>query len=954
MKRAVLLDVSAIMYRAYFGNMNFRTKTEPTGAVYGFINTLLSIINEFNPDFMAAAFDVKRSSLKRSEIYTDYKAHRESAPEDLIKQIPRIEEVLDYFNVKRYKIEGYEADDVLGSLAKKISKENDTEVIIVTGDKDLAQLVDENITIALLGKGTEGRKFGILKTDEDVVNYLGVAPDKIPDLFGLIGDKSDGIPGVTKIGEKKALAMFEKYETLEKIYENIDKISEISGIGKGLVNNLKNEKEMAFLSRELAKIFTNLDIEAKQEDLTHFLDKKKFLDLCNILEFKMFIRKLDLENFDEATPQAPEKEKNIGEENFDKINLEKEKIENKNEVSYLNSNTKKNEQFSLFVEKKENPNLDLEKNIDEEEKQKINFKEENREFILVDNNESLEEEKKYFETYKGLASIYFEDAGIVMSTETKDLYFPLFYEGLLNRNIDKKLFKNFIENLDTKLISYDFKRILNLGFEIKNMVVDLMIAFHLISSKTKVDPTIPIVEYSKIKPKDYKTCFGKADAKTLSGTEYGNFLIDISQGLLCSYDEIIDLVYQKDLEKVLFELEMPLISVLSRMERKGIKVDENYFKSYSLELEMELAKIEKKIYEEAGETFNINSPKQLGEVLFVNMELPSGKKTKTGFSTDVTVLEDLEFAGYEIATLLLNYRKLNKLKNTYVDTIPKLIDRKDGRIHTTYNQIGTVTGRLSSLEPNLQNIPVKTDDGMRIREGFIADDKTVLVSIDYSQVELRVLTSLCKDKNLVEAYKENKDLHDLTARKIFSLDDDEEISREQRTIAKIINFSIIYGKTAFGLSKELKIPVKDANEYIKKYFEQYPSVTTFEREIIEFAEEHGYVQTLFGRKRFIPNINSHNKNIKSQAERMAVNTVIQGTAAEILKKVMLVVDNFVKDKDDIDLLLQVHDELIFEIKESSYEKYISELEEIMTKTVKLDDVNLKININMGKKWSDAK
>jgi len=320
MKRAVLLDVSAIMYRAYFANMNFRTKNEPTGAVYGFINTLLSIIKEFNPDYMAAAFDVKRSSLKRTEIYADYKSNRQSTPEDLVAQIPRIEEVLDAFNINRYRIESYEADDVLGSIAKKIAKD-DLEVIIVTGDKDLSQLVEKNITIALLGKGAEGEKFGMLRTAEDVVNYLGVVPEKIPDLFGLIGDKSDGIPGVTKIGEKKALAIFSKYDSLEKIYENIDDLKNIEGIGPSLIKNLTNEKDIAFLSRELAKIFTNLNIDTNEKNLKYSMDKEKLYELCKILEFKMFIKKLNLE---EKTQTSNFDHKPVLLSLFDKIeNVEK-------------------------------------------------------------------------------------------------------------------------------------------------------------------------------------------------------------------------------------------------------------------------------------------------------------------------------------------------------------------------------------------------------------------------------------------------------------------------------------------------------------------------------------------------------------------------------------------------------------------------------------------------------
>ena len=916
MKRAVLLDVSAIMYRAYFANMNFRTKNEPTGAVYGFINTLLSIIKEFNPDYMAAAFDVKRSSLKRTEIYSDYKSNRQSTPEDLVAQIPRIEEVLDAFNINRYRIESYEADDVLGSIAKKIAKD-DLEVIIVTGDKDLSQLVEKNITIALLGKGSEGEKFGMLRTAEDVVNYLGVVPEKIPDLFGLIGDKSDGIPGVTKIGEKKALAIFSKYDSLEKIYENIDDLKNIEGIGPSLIKNLTNEKDIAFLSRELAKIFTNLDIDIEEENLKYSMDKEKLYELCKILEFKMFIKKLNLE---EKTQTSNSDHKPVLLSLFDKV----EEVEKTEKV---------------------------EKEIVYEKELNINFS--NRELVIIDNETLLNEQKEYLNNYKKIASIYYEELGIILSTEEKDLYFPLNHGGLLSKNIDKNTLIKFISELDVKFISYNFKTLLNLGFTFKSMYMDMMIAYHLISSQTKMDVIIPITEYSNVDAKDFKTTFGKAHIETLLVGEFAGYLSKIGLGILAIYDEINHILHKEELYDILIQNEMPLIPVLSLMERKGIKIDVSYFKNYSSELEKELAKIEKAIYEEAGEEFNINSPKQLGDILFVKMNLPSGKKTKTGYSTDVMVLEDLESYGYNIARLLLDYRKLNKLKTTYVDTLPNLVD-SNSRIHTSFNQIGTATGRLSSSEPNLQNIPVKTDDGIKIREGFVAEEGKVLMSIDYSQVELRVLTSMSKDENLIEAYREEKDLHDLTARRIFNLSDSDDVTREQRTIAKIINFSIIYGKTAFGLAKELKIPVKDASEYIKKYFEQYPRVTTFEKEVIEFGEEHGYVKTLFGRKRYISGIDSKNKTIKAQAERMAVNTVIQGTAAEVLKKVMLKVYETLKDKDDIALLLQVHDELIFEVEESSVEKYSEILANIMKNTVKLEDVNLNININIGKNWAEAK
>ena len=538
MKRAVLLDVSVIMYRAYFANMNFRTKNEPTGAVYGFINTLLSIINEFKPDYMAAAFDVKRSSLKRTEIYGDYKSNRQSTPEDLVTQIPRIEEVLDAFNINRYKIDGYEADDVLGSLAKKIAKQ-DIEVIIITGDKDLSQLVERNISVALLGKGTEGEKFGILKNSDDVVNYLGVVPEKIPDLFGLIGDKSDGIPGVTKIGEKKALAIFSQYDSLEKIYENIDNLKNIDGIGPSLIKNLVNEKDIAFMSRELAKIFTDLDIIVEENGLQYGMDREKLYSLCKILEFKMFIKKLGLE----------------------------EKPKNPTLFSLEN-----------IAEKKESPKV-VEEKKEAEFIKEINLTLSNRELLIIDNENILNEQREYLSNYKKIASIYYENLGIILSTEDKDFYFPLNHGGLLAKNIDRNLIINFISELDIKFISYNFKALLNLGINFKSMYMDMMIAYHLISSQTKIDPIIPITEYSTLEPKDFKTAFGKINVELITAQDFSKYLSDISIGILAIYDELNYLLKKEDLYKILIENEMPLIPVLSLMERKGIEIDIQYFKN---------------------------------------------------------------------------------------------------------------------------------------------------------------------------------------------------------------------------------------------------------------------------------------------------------------------------------------------------------------------------------------
>ena len=902
-KRAVLLDVSAIMYRAYFANMNFRTKTEPTGAVYGFVNTLMSIIKEFNPDFIGAAFDVKRGSLKRSEIYKDYKAQRESAPEDLIVQIPRIEEVLDCYNISRFKIEGYEADDVLGTLAKKLSEE-DVEVYVITGDKDLAQILDENINIALLGKGEGGDKFKIIRTDEDVIEYLGVPAKKIPDLFGLIGDSSDGIPGVRKIGPKKAIPMLEKYETLEGIYENIDSLTEIPGIGKSLVSNLKEDKDIAFMSRELAIICQEVPLEFNLEKLSYEQDKEKLLELFKVLEFKALIKKMGLE----------------------------------------------------IVEGKE------------EELEKQSRSREDRDFKILSKKDDIKDMIKTLKKEE-LVSIFYTDYGIALSSYDRDFYYPFDKkcENKIGANIslfdvepaletqkkDYPEIQEFFDNYTGNIITYNLKNLLNKSFDIKNCGMDIMIAHHLVTSQTKENIELPIEQFTGIELEDYTEKFGKEKPENLSAEEYGKYICQRTRGLLECFDILKEELMDRNLMKVLNEIEMPLIEILSSMEKKGIMIDPEYFTKYGKELERAIDELQEKIYEEAGENFNINSPKQLAEILFFKLNLPPVKKTKTGLSTDEEVLEKLKEDGAEIAKAILEYRKLAKLKNTYVDAIPKLRD-ENNRVHTTFNQIGTTTGRLSSSDPNLQNIPVKTDEGIKIRQGFVAEKGSILMGIDYSQIELRVLAQLSGDENLRAAYQNNMDLHSLTARKIFELSENDEVTREQRIIAKTINFSIIYGKTAFGLAKELGITQREASEYIERYFNQYPRVKEFEKEIVEFTEKNGYTETLFGRRRIIEGINSKNKNIKSQAERMAVNSVIQGTAAEVLKQVMIEIYRYIKDKAGISLLLQVHDELIFEISLDRLEEYRENIEKIMKECVKFDSVPLEINTNIGVNWAETK
>lgn len=889
MKKAVLLDVSAIMYRAFYGNLNFRTKNEPTGAVYGFVNTLMSIINQLNPDYIGAAFDVKRATLKRSEIYKEYKAQRDSAPEDLIAQIPRIEEFLDCFGIKKFKIEGCEADDVLGSLAKELGAKG-IESYIVTGDKDLSQILDSYVNIALLGKG-DGGGLKILSTEEDVIEQIGVKPKMIPDLFGLIGDTSDGIPGVRKIGSKKAIPMLEKYGSLEGIYENIDSLTELPGIGKSLINNLIEDKELAFLSRELATIEL-LDLDIRESELEYKRDDRKLLELFKTLEFKSLIKKMNLEDTQNQTvvQQTPQNSMQLGLFNFQGT---PEILEEKD--------------FFIL--------------------EGFRIKE-----ILGDSDSEI--------------AIYLGEKGAAASLKNKDYFLPL-------KDVEsKKYFKEAL-NSNSKFISYGFKNFLRNGHSVKNMEFDTMLAYHLLTSQTREEIEVMLRNVLDEDIEKYSEIFAKTKIEDISVEDYGKFLTKRTRGILIAYPELVKELQNNNLCNVLKETEMPLIRVLADMEIEGIKISPEYFAKYSLELEKRLDELTKKIYEEAEGEFNINSPKQLGEILFINLNIPPVKKTKTGFSTDSEVLEKLAEQGYEIARSILEFRKLSKLKSTYVDPLPKMVD-KNNRLHTTFNQTGTATGRLSSSDPNLQNIPVRTEEGMKIRAGFIAKDGSVLLGIDYSQIELRVLAEISQDRNLIEAYSKNLDLHSLTARKIFDLPEDALVTREQRDAAKIVNFSIIYGKTAFGLSQELKITPKEASDYITRYFEQYPAVKHLEKEIIEYAEEHGYVETYFKRKRIIDGINSKNRVIKNQAERMAVNTVIQGTAAEVLKKVMIDLYEVLKDKEDIHMLLQVHDELIFEVEKEKVLEYKEKIEKIMRESIQFSKVKLEVNSSIGQNWAETK
>lgn len=1042
MKRAVILDTSAIMYRSHFALMGMRNSSGmSTGATFGFINTLESVIREFRPDYLVACLDVKRDELERTGELETYKAHRESMPEELVMQIDIIMKVLDGYRIPKYKKAGQEADDVIATFATKFSNDEDEqiEVFVITGDKDLAQLVDGKINIALLGKGDKNSAFKHIKTDEDVVEYLGVTPDKIPDLFGLMGDKSDGIPGVTGIGPKNGVKLITTYGNLEGIYENID---EIKGKQK---EKLLTDKENAFISRELATVKRELDVEYDKNKLK--FEEKDFdslLKLYEELDFKRFSKAVEEEkerflqsgNEKELTEEEKkilEKNKKITEEKLEKERLEREKVE-KQELEYDKENPIFDGISHFYQHVEYEHNSEIDKKIDEiqvlKEKLAIEYEAQKKkaEEIALENQKTektkkIKDEKVYFEKNYGKV-VSWNDAYSVIEKMDKKV---AIFENMLGLSIcdekmnivlldselqdilqngnqknaesgvqinlfslsdnadEKKDNKKNIENIykllsEKEIIAYNVKEYMKNGeseyfgysvggktyginndrFGIKcTEYFDILLARYVLGTESLQEIEEIILDEFGIEIATFEEQFKKERRK--------KDFSDVSDDVICEFLSKrtffiykLETIFRNRLQNEQFlnifdKLESRLIPVLAQMEETGIKIDKKYFSEFQNELEEKINMLQSDIYKLADGEFNIDSPQQLGEVLFEKLQIPSGKKTKTGYSTNVEVLEMIANNGEltedkrMIGKKLLEYRAYKKLLSTYIEPIPKLADKED-RIHTTFNQNGTSTGRLSSVNPNLQNIPVRTDDGIRIRTGFVSKEGHSLISFDYSQIELRVLAELSKDRHLVQAYQDNQDLHNLTARKIFFKTEEDEISRHERSIAKVINFSILYGKTPFGLSKELGITVQEASQYITTYFEEYPRVRKFLDIVTETAKLHGFVETFYGTRRYISGINATNKNVQAQAVRMAVNTVVQGTAANIIKKVMIELHEEFKNDENIKMLLQVHDELIFEVRDEFAKEYMKKIENIMENTVKFKKVPLKANGSVAKNW----
>ncbi|ADK32273.1 DNA polymerase I [Brachyspira pilosicoli 95/1000] len=921
-KTFLIIDAFGILYRYHFIFLKrplINSKGQNVSSINGFLRTYFSLINTYPADYTAIALDSSRKTF-RSEIYKAYKENRESMPDDLRSQIPILYNLIDALGITRIVLDNYEADDIVGCIAQNNKKEN-IKTIIYSPDKDILQLVDENTKVIASNKDNELIEYDINMVKEK----RGVYPNQIIDLLSLMGDASDNIPGVKGIGEKTALKLLEEYDTLDNIYKNIDSIK-----GK-IQEKLIADKDNAYMSYELATIkreIEELNIDYKE------IEKNKI---------------------------------NIDEVNKILDNLELKQIRDKiNSYIYGSSSKKKEEKVQISKQTKQETNVE-----DNTEKTIVvsNAKDNNAKYYLIENETELQNllndinAKKLvcidFET-TGLDTLTDEIIGISFAIKSKEA----FYLDLSGRtNIDKEACKKLVFDTlakeDIKIIGhnlkYEYKMMRAIDKKMGNMYFDTMVAAYLINPSrgryNMDDLALSYLSYNTIKYSDITDNAKKTllDVELKDVVEYACEDADITFRF---YEYFAPLLNTYNLEDLFFNVEMPLISVLADMEFDGVYISTEKMKSLSEEYASLLEKTKAKIYEKAGEEFNLQSPKQLEYILFEKLKINSTKKTKTGaYSTDEEVLRELA-QREKIAEYMLTYRKYSKLKNTYLDVFPTLVHKKTNRIHASFNQTVTATGRLSSSEPNLQNIPARGDEGKDIRNTFIAEKGNVLIAADYSQIELRLLAHFSNDPVLVEAFKNNDDIHRKTAMKIYSVSK-EHVTPSMRNTAKIINFSIIYGKTAFGLSKELNISRKEADDFIKGYFSTYSQVKPFCEKVIEDVKAKGYVRTMLGRIRDLSKtINSSNAVVRNEAERMALNTLIQGSAADMIKVAMIAIHKEFKNHfKTAKIVMQVHDELVVEVSEKESDKAMTIMKEIMEHSVKTN-VPITVDIHKGLSWGD--
>ena len=879
MDKIILLDGNSLSYRAFYAMPALKNKKGLyTNSVYGFTLMLERILEDTKPKYALVAFDKGKETF-RHKSYEAYKGTRDKTPTELVEQFGYVRELIESYGIKYEEHLDYEADDIIGSYAK-IAEKAGLEVIIVSGDKDLTQLASDNITVYYTKRGVTEIDY---YTPEFINEKYGLTPQQIIDMKGLMGDKSDNIPGIPGVGEKTAIKLLTEYETVESVLENIDNIS-----GKKLKERLTEGKEDAILSKKLATIFTDVPVDNKIEDLTFKEDREKKKELFEKLEFVSFLRKLSKEN-----SAADESE----------TETEEEKIKKDIEIQIADKDTK------------------------------LNFK-----------NSSLHIEC-YTEDYQNSdvlgVSVYVGDTAYIFSEEN-------FF--------DNKYAIDYLQSQEEKTV-YDIKKIIYIAKKnnkkINGDVFDIKIANYLIdvTSKSEIDKIV--FNYLGEIISSNEEIYGKGAKRSLPTQEVLNsYIAKIAASILEVKPLMIKRLGEENMLDLYKNIEIKVARVLANMEFEGIHVSKKALDEMSHEFDERIKVLEGSIYTLAGSEFNIASPKQLGVVLFEDLGLPVVKKTKTGYSTAVEVLEQLQYK-HDIIPLIMEYRTLTKLNSTYAKGLVKDITR-EGKIHTRYEQTLTQTGRLSSVNPNLQNIPTRIEEGKKIRKAFIpASNDRVILSIDYSQIELRVLAHIAQDKGMIDAFKHDVDIHTKTASDVNGVPLDE-VTPTMRREAKAVNFGIVYGISDFGLSNNLGITRKRAKEFIEKYLETFKGVDKYMTDIVKFAKEHGYVETLYNRRRSLPEINAKNKIIANLNARIAMNTPIQGTAADIIKIAMISAYNYIEEsKVDAKLLLQVHDELIFDVSKDILEEFTDKMVAIMEEAANLD-VKLKAEASSGPSWYEAK
>ncbi|UUX34164.1 DNA polymerase I [Fundicoccus culcitae] len=884
--KIMLIDGSSLAFRAFFSIVNidqFKNKAGlHTNALYSFNLMLNTVLEQFKPTHILVAFD-KSETTFRNEKYSEYKGGRQKIPSEFREQMPYFRVLLDAYGIEHYEILNYEADDIIGTLASQADK--DDEVIVISGDKDLIQLANANTTVYITRKGVSEIEPYTVETIND---KYGLTPNQIIDLKGLMGDSSDNYPGVTRIGEKTGIKLLQQFGSIENMYDNLDEIKPSK-----MKDNIINDQENAFMSKDLATILTDAPIEISIEDIEYKgKDIEALAEFYRNMDFHSFLNNLQTEYSDQLTDEGEELELN----QYDRLFIDDIKAD------YLPK------QAVLYYETLE----------------------ENYHFADLEAVTWLDIEQK---------KVY---------TTTADTAFK------------SELFKAWLASEEHRKITWDSKRdaVITSHFEtvLNGIQFDTLIAAYLIDLNNTKDITdvLAVVGLPSIVKND-EAVYGKGVKRAIPEDKdvFEQHLFTKVIALEHLMPELKNRLESLEMMDLYTTIEFPLAKVLADMEIRGVKVNGDELSQMNVEMSERLKEMEEEIYDLAGEKFNINSPKQLGVILFEKLGLPVIKKTKTGYSTAADVLEKL--AGkHPIINAILDYRQLAKLQGTYLEGLPPYI-KEDGHIHTRFVQTLTQTGRLSSTDPNLQNIPIRMEEGRKIRKAFIpSQENWLMFGADYSQIELRVLAHISKDEHMQQAFIDGEDIHSSTARRVFDIPENEAVTSEHRRQAKAVNFGIVYGISDYGLSQNLNISRKQAKDFIDRYFEQYPGIKRYMEEIVEEAKETGYVSTLFNRRRYLPDIHSSNFNLRSFAERTAMNSPIQGTAADIIKIAMVTLQKAIDDeKLQAQLLLQVHDELILEAPAEEIERLNVLVPEIMENAVELS-VPLKVDYNHGSNWYELK